>query len=431
MGTPHVESLSSYIGRLALAHLVTTGTLLTKVVAPMIEMPYLSASGIKGGSRFYESSGAINGIGQVARSFVTALEYLTFRNDLRYTTMLPWSELLPSRGLMKSKRAWCPICLQEQKFSQKIVYEPLIWSIQEVNLCHDHECRLETICPTCGKENYVLSRRYIPGYCSKCANWLGLSSGTKMQNEPQYSNWVTDNTGKLLSTSVSERSKITAKDLGERFSALIEHIANGNVAMFARILNLPKVSVWSWAKGKNRPTLGDLMKMGFSLRMPIDELLYGESIPEKVATSKKTDQILPPRNKKKPLDKNWLRNQLQAIIESKETPSMRKVSRQLKVNRRIIYEHFPEISKKISSAYLAALEESRIKRLNHLSSQVEIATRELWAIGIYPSRRAIETYTGVSSILREAEVQKVWKNTIDTLDLPDTKDSLTDDAYII
>jgi len=95
-GTPYVESLTGYIARLAEAHSVPVGTLIAKEIASILGKEYLLHSSKKGGSRFYESSIPLNGIGKTAKDWVRVLEVLTLRSDLHCLTLLKLNDHLYS-----------------------------------------------------------------------------------------------------------------------------------------------------------------------------------------------------------------------------------------------------------------------------------------------------------------------------------------------
>ncbi len=75
--------------------------------------------------------------------------------------------------MLRSQRAWCPACYNDDYVNQKIVYERLIWNFQLVNFCTQHNQYLSFKCPYCNKANPILTRKSKPGHCSVCENWLG------------------------------------------------------------------------------------------------------------------------------------------------------------------------------------------------------------------------------------------------------------------
>ena len=120
IGTPYVESLTSYISRLAFTHNVTVSSLLKGTVVPMADKKYLKnnlSEGVFGSTPKY-----INGNSQVSQDYVKVFEILTGRNDLCYLTMVSWTGIF-SQNIIGNYRKWCPVCLNRMIFESKEVYE--------------------------------------------------------------------------------------------------------------------------------------------------------------------------------------------------------------------------------------------------------------------------------------------------------------------
>lgn len=174
IGTPFVESLTSYITRLAEAHCVLTGDLISKVYAPLLNKEYLSSISKRGGNGFFDSAIGINGLGKLAQEFSGLTNKFTGRTDLGFTTLQNWSDVLPYRGLLKKTKSWCPKCYEEFKLNDEVIYDPIIWNFQQINYCMKHKTPLVNICGNCNKTVPVINRKSAPGLCSRCENWLGL-----------------------------------------------------------------------------------------------------------------------------------------------------------------------------------------------------------------------------------------------------------------
>ncbi|HAJ61780.1 MAG TPA: hypothetical protein DCP31_23145, partial [Cyanobacteria bacterium UBA8543] len=98
IGTANVESLTGYITRLAQAHCIEPGILMERVVAPVgIKIPGSTKSSRTG---VFGHTATFNGTGMMAAQWVQALESLTLRSDLRFLTMLTWTNVIPPRGLL-------------------------------------------------------------------------------------------------------------------------------------------------------------------------------------------------------------------------------------------------------------------------------------------------------------------------------------------
>jgi hypothetical protein len=122
-----------------------------------------------------------NGVTSIAASCVRAVESLIHRSDLRSLTMLSRANVLPSKGMLRSYRAWCPDCFREQA----TVYEPLLWCIGAVEACPQHRRPLTSRCPLCSETLPVLGSQMSPGQCSKCRCYLGDDSVRSASTKPR------------------------------------------------------------------------------------------------------------------------------------------------------------------------------------------------------------------------------------------------------
>lgn len=176
-GTAAVESLTGYIARLAAAHAVEAGVLVNQELLPRV--PYtkgaLAGQGPSKPPRysFYLDAYSLNGAGERSRLWVSLLEQLTCVERLDALTALPWARAISCVHLLRTQRAWCPLCYGAQQDTSHAVYERLLWAVQIVTVCPEHRCPLETICRSCGRTHYVFSPKARPGFCSRCQCWLG------------------------------------------------------------------------------------------------------------------------------------------------------------------------------------------------------------------------------------------------------------------
>src|SRR5205085_3499342 len=178
IGTPEVECLTSYIARLAAEHCVSPRKLLYKeVLAPagMNTVHYATSSEF--------SASLINGMGHLAGLTVDALEQLTIRHDLQYTTTLIWDRVLSTHLLLRTKKAWCPICYEEQLNDGRPIYDPLIWTFKIISLCPRHHEPLCQVCPNCNRKLPYITTFSYPGFCSKCRAWLGATVRNNGHND--------------------------------------------------------------------------------------------------------------------------------------------------------------------------------------------------------------------------------------------------------
>ncbi|WP_375469503.1 TniQ family protein [uncultured Nostoc sp.] len=379
--TPYVESLTSYITRLAEAHSLTTYVLVMSEILPLIKKGYVADSRYEDFSHAYPayvgiSSRAINGTGSVARNSVKVLENLTSQNNLQFLTMLTFAEIIHKLDLLRPFKAWCPICYEERSLAKQIVYEPLIWTLNLVTICPHHDQPLLTHCPHCHKTNNLLESHSRPGYCSKCREWLGSDKLVKAYDNEisplseknlNWELWVIQNIGELIAKAPIlpnfPRASVT-----KAISSYINLLTEGNITSFASMLGQPKPTVTDWAKGKSIPIFSTLLQVCSRLEISVLDFLYIKAIdcnleflvkqPEKQKKTQSED-YQKPRLGLKRIEKILLL----ALIEYPPA-SLLDIKKRLQIKScSTFYQHFPKLSSEISLRHKNYLQQ--LKELKH------------------------------------------------------------------
>ncbi len=269
IGTPYVESLTSYLTRLAQCHNVLLGDLVAREIKTILPKTYKS----KDLFCTKHPSGTANSTGKVAKYLLLALEKLTLRNDLENLTLLKWSPVLSQRNLINPVKKWCSVCYQEQYEDNKPIYEQLIWFFKTVDVCPIHQTFLQTSCPHCHQLIPSLARNSRPGYCSHCEQWLGSNQRKNTTPTEDWDLWVANNVGEILAAN-SRISKPLHKDrISNSFQKCIEQVTEGNITAFARLTKFSKNQVWEWANGKVTPQLDVLLKISYLMDLSLSDFL--------------------------------------------------------------------------------------------------------------------------------------------------------------
>jgi len=245
IGTPYVECLTSYVARLARMHHVLPKELVKREILP--------AQGIMDTNvRFYGrlndiwtgNSRSINSIGPITDRWLKALQMLTFCDDLHFLTMFTWSEIISVKNLIRFNKAWCPRCFEDRKKAHQILYEPLLWSLNEVNVCPIHRQPLITKCSVCQKSQPFLVQSTLVGCCSYCGSWLGSGSelveeaGLPVADDIEKQIWVAEVIGELLATAPNFSRKPLREPLVANMQRCLEQYTGGNLNSFARLCGI-------------------------------------------------------------------------------------------------------------------------------------------------------------------------------------------------
>jgi hypothetical protein len=424
-GTPMVESLTSYVSRLANAHSVLLRTLVTDEILPNLNRTHLYQEDqpvYDHLTTFWKRSAMLNGTCSTASNWVHTIEQLTQRNDLRFLTMLTFANVLSWRELIRPTQAWCPLCYNEWRKTGQIIYQPLIWQLLVIDNCPQHQTPLHLHCPYkgCGRPLPPLAPRFQPGYCTHCDRWLGnpLQAETcQIINgyEQEWQIWMGQALGNLLAT-VPDLPAIPCQ---ERFATIISkhvyRVMEGNFSEFARCVRFHRRTVWEWAKGLQVPRLDALLQICSYFETSPLHLLTGniqevEQV-QKNTLGKKLIAEQPYRRFRR-FETEKLRDELEQVLRSEEypPPSMREVARRQNYDQSHLRKHFPDLCKAISARYLTYLQERRLGRLRKMNAQVQQTAEVLHEQGCSLSERQIGKMIGKRGIFKEEEARASLKN---------------------
>jgi hypothetical protein len=265
---------------LAANHSTTLYYLFSVEVAPLINKPGTISRRVS----FASFAKAVNGMGVIAADLVGVLERLTLRDDLWFTTVLPWSSIISAKGLTRQARMWCPACYDECAPDGLELYDQLLWAIQSVTVCARHKRRLEFLCQRCGRQQHLLSHNLRPGFCGRCQSWLG----SRVRNVAQVRELDRGNTidGELTRAEEVGRLLAVAPELVRpKMSACLIANLRGHVdKMFMgrgvrSRLKLPAnvQTVRCWLDGAQTPSLPLLLETCSALGISPVDLLRDES----------------------------------------------------------------------------------------------------------------------------------------------------------
>ncbi len=423
VGTPWVESLTSYIARLADAHCVFSGTLIYKMIVPLLsgytsderQHPLFRADGNK--------SNLINGTGPRAIAALEALETLTGRADLRPLTLVAWEEVFPLRGLIRLTKAWCPACYEEWRTVGKVIYDPLLWVLQEVPVCVHHQQRLRTSCPypECARSLPALTWRSRPGYCAYCHRWLGVqleeTASVLEEGELMWQQWVTQALGTLLAHAPVILLPPERQRMQEVLVALINRITQGNVAAFARILEMSPQMVFHWRYGGRTPEIAMLLRLCYLLNLTPYEVFCND--PETLRPQLRDESSLKPspakRRKKTEIDRAHIFQVLEDAARNDEqpSPSLAEVARRLGFGYsdiHYLYECHRDACSVIAARHLMYRQQRREARMQGYREEITQIALQLQKQGIWLTQKHIAPHMAQQGILRDPKVRELlWE----------------------
>lgn len=373
VGTPYIESLSGYIARLALEHFITPHHLLTKLIVMMVDKSAIINSSAHNGR-------AINGVGNTSADLVTVFEKLTLRNDLRFTTLLPWAEVIPIRHLIRQHRAWCAACYDDWRGSGQVIYDPLIWAIAPVTACHKHLRYLESTCPQCDHQLHHLFNRTFPGYCSKCRYWLGDATSRShlaiSGDDLGWQTWVYENIGNLLAEAPRLISPPARTHTVKSISSLLNTLNLHQYRDLTMSLDVSRGTIEKWKAGKNLPHLSWLLQLSYQMKVRLVDILCREVINNEgaePAIQLEAEIVKQIRYKSSKHDRTEL--QLSGALKEFPPRSLTQVALQIGCSTHWLKDWFPQLCQMIVTRY-----KQHIKKpfdLENAKKIIHDATREI------------------------------------------------------
>ncbi|MBM6770539.1 helix-turn-helix domain-containing protein [Bacillus cereus] len=350
-GTSYVESVTSYICRLAYIHHLTISALLLKKI-----YPYTLLTETRKVVKVHEGS-YINGVGKIAQRYVTALEELTQRNDLNQLTLLNWSKILNKSQINEYKR-WCPKCIEDWKISGQKVYEPLIWHFKEVKICDIHEYKLQENCPRCERNIPYFSTYIRIGYCPYCQSDLGdmnYYEKTNYGNIAELEKQVVEVYAQLIKSNFSLTAVPLRSTVNHFFKRLLVDNKQIKHMDLARHMNIKRNRIEDWIYGNCLPSIEFWAKMHNLLGVPINIFLLEDTDLSSISTclaSQKRQINIKKRHQK---DKNEIKDQLirylQTCEESGNIISLSELAKIKGFSYYVASNHFPHLKSMITKRY--------------------------------------------------------------------------------
>jgi biotin operon repressor len=315
-----VESLSSYILRLANLHCLKVRDLFTSLIFPDFIEP----------KKEYFSP-QINGHGILATNTIKILEKLTGRGDLKKLTLTNYREVLSRVKLFKTHKSWCPVCLNEMQKKSEIIYEKNIWNINGYSICVKHFTNLENTCEKCGKFQRILPNKGMNGYCQNCHNWLGKDISINQQ----------------IITKSNEENIYKSKQIEE----MLTYFSKESTVEYAKLINslitinkiLPKTSLLreldseisypsflEYTSQKNIPTIENLLIISWKLKINLVDLLINKGV----------KSVLQEKNPMRRME-----HQIEEAIESPKYMTLYSLAKELNTYPETLRKNFPELIK--------------------------------------------------------------------------------------
>ena len=429
--TSFIESLASYIARLAEQHCLTTRTLIVRKFLPSLEKPYLSGQKSHDSiTAFWKDTATLNGANVLTAEWVRIAGKLTLYPDLHLLTMLPWAKVLSPKGLIRRSQAWCPFCYEEWERGKATVYTPLIWSLEAVSICPRHHTLLHEQCPyeDCKRRIPLLAARSRAGYCSHCGRWLGCPYSEQSASaaihhrsvDAEWQQWIAAKVAELIASTVQLPLALQSDRFAEAVGTYLEEVTDNNVSAAARQLQVSRRTIRDWKNAIQKPQLSSLLRFcsicGIS---PLHLFTENCSVAEPYSINQIADAISGQKAKKhyRVFSIERLKRMLDVEIQSDvyPPPPMSRVAKKLGYDHSFLYRHLPGLCRAISDKFEKYRAEQREEKKRLLLLEVRQVTLEIHAQGVYPSQVRVRNLLARPGSIRVPEALAMWHTTLKEL----------------
>jgi TniQ len=367
VGTGEVESLSSYVLRLTAEHCLPLAALFDEMVAPLVREARLLSTTDYPEFVLVNAARPINGMGVTATTCVQALESLTLRTDLRWLTAMTWQGIFTTQYWLRPVRAWCAACFESQRREDRIIFEPLLWTLRVVTVCPIHKRALVTVCPHCRCESLPMTRHSRPGHCAKCMCWLGSMDtaeqpvGESMARDWDWRLWAAEAAGELFAAPPGMIARPERATLIEMIARCVDHFTEGCICAFAYHFSLNESLLLRCLKRHSLPGLETVLRISYLSGLSPLDFVNGTAVFPDPAT--RQDMFVCPPNQHPPNKYRRYGQErliLQEALNETPPPSPAEVTNRLRYCRTsMLRRAHPELCQQIEGRYTAFRQEQR------------------------------------------------------------------------
>jgi hypothetical protein len=370
-GTTNIESLYSYIGRLADVHHVGSSQLMSCMSSWATGAGLMKLKLPK--HALFRTNLALCSYGQTVQQVVDLLEAATGCSGLNAMTFLALSgaTAIHTHGTVKTRRAWCPVCLRDALKSGSVIYERLNWIARVTERCIDHGIRLEDRCHGCWSLQLAWNVSDGMGRCSKCGT--SLVSPEKEWVRQRYP--VLGETNVLdLVTRISANPDLRfARNAYQRFITALRsrHIDQLFASTGMRLYNIDPTHLKT-----TTPRIASLLRLAAAFDIPLLAILEDpEGAANLVSPPLVAHPPLPtiPRLKRSDSIRGSLRRLLlRAMRDVKfgKVRSLKEVCQMAGVTRGYAYYSFPDLSSKLTNGRSTLLKRVTAEKQKRIRSEL-------------------------------------------------------------
>jgi len=387
-----VESLTSYVRRLALAHVVSSTTLIRDLLLKPQRLANARINLMFEPSRSTES---LNGSSAASRLVVSGLEALTGRRDLGITTFGAVTDAIELGAAFRTFRAWCPMCLRADQ-----PYDRLAWSLSVWRICAIHGLPLRDHCGQCGARHRPLSPRATPHVCPGCGAPFGQYTSAETSRS--------DDSQRIAERLLVLQSK--GRHLDREASMLMFCAAAksiGGLRPLARRSGISPSELAAVVSGHVRPNLATFTRCSIAFPQALEQLDWA-------APARTTAQFVGrwrAEQGSRPIVPQ-IKDRLHAVLKLPDgrLPSVRSFARSCGTTPAYLRAALPTETGQLVRRRTQAVRQRRSDREARLALMVTSTLREMAVQGPFWSRRQLEARLPNAGILRAPAVRSIVRS---------------------
>ena len=396
-----VESLSSYLCRLAVSHWLTP----TNLYLEMHRRAFgRTPRALKCDSRVDGSTRTSELLAQLVGT------YSPISFDFQRLTYLGWKTTFAASGagLLSKNLKWCPECLAHDEEAKSPKYHRLLWNIAALDVCPEHETLLLSQCPHCAhRQEFVVSRWQV-GYCQWCGHRL-THHVTRSRPGSDEQLWKARACNQMVHA-MSDGHSFETTDFRRNLDEVAKHYKDSD-RRIARSLNLPPDTIRSWRARGHRPRFDRLLD--FCYRVDIPPTRFFERTPDLITHKQR---VVPSKPYPKRVylgvdDRSRIRRELRSIIASaNELSSSEDVAKKVGITRGVLQRRFPAEAADVALRVKRRRAREKRERDQARVARIREGAQQLVSAGVYPSDRQMKKHSNVlASDLRLPQVKVVLR----------------------
>ena len=431
VGTPLVESVTSFLCRLAMARNLSTSDVLEYLVFPEVP-PHLRPGMRDVGQYLSRDAAGLDGLGPLTESVVVALSDLTDLDGLEEHTLVPWTRVLSGRNpgaILRGSKRWCARCFSDWYRKGVEPWEPLVWRLAPVVRCPIHRTELSHLCPACGMPQAAVNKLAPIGRCSWCGGWLHVDDprlrsavgAADLAWERRWQWWTSTAAARMLCVPQEALAHASPAGFVHLLVDSVRRLAGGKSTELGLRLGVSYATLKRWASQETRPRLDYFLAV--CMRLGADPAAVGLfpygapfAIPWRawgLKTRPWPELSSDARYRTVRYSSDFWADvgaRINAAVAEDGRRSASEIARSLGVSLPGLRHHYPEAVDELVSRHSRRKERLRRERFDAQEDALRGAVASLSAEGEYPSAKRSFSRAGLNVTLGNDRLRNAWRD---------------------